>query len=154
MSRERDQRVLVGLVRKAQDPGIPVAERQAFRAKAEEIHHRLAARGAPQVPGAESTAKQNAPANKKPETPAPKEPETAPSEPVANAPRMASKARRWRPIHGLLACTIGIGLGLFLQNNPGAAMVVIGLGIAVAALCAPWMRKSAAGKLNLGEAAG
>ena len=150
MSRARDQRVLAGLIRKAQDTGIPAAEREAFRAKAEESHRRLAASGAAPAPANANSARPDA---------APGETSAAGTAPGASTPkpqtrRPARKSRRWRPVHGVLACFVGLGLGLFVQSQPGPAMIIVGTGMAFGAIYAAWARRATSGKGRPAEATG
>lgn len=154
MNLERDRRIFASLVRKAQDPGIPVAERQAFRAKAEEIHRRLAAFGAPRGEGERDAPGQTAPPDAQPATTTPPQPEAPSPAPAADTAQTVPKARQWRPVHGALACCIGLGIGFAVQNSPGAALVVLGLVIAAAAVGAAWMRRTANGNAGLGSTAG
>ena len=147
MSRTRDQRVLPGLIRKAQDPGIPAAERHAFRAKAEEIHRRLTARGMAQEADSQHASSKSAPSEPRSDT-------AVPPKPQKRRRRTRRKARAWRPAYGVLACVVGLGLGLFVQSQPGAAMIVLGLTTAFGAVCAIWLRRTASEKSKAAPATG
>jgi len=151
MGLERDQRIFEGLLRKSQDTGLPLAERKAFHAKAEEIYRRMQAQK-PAPGAAKPKAKAKANANAKAAKPAAKaqpsrktkpEPASEPPKAAAKKSRAARVPLSWRPLQAVAACAAGIAAGLALQTYPQTAMVVLPLGLAAAFLVVARSRRLA-----------